>query len=67
MKVSPGGGETWLDTVRDTNNFFKLPGNGGTGTETALIRVTSHTGTQVEVEEVDMASGKKTVAQDNYA
>ncbi|KAI7156491.1 hypothetical protein KC352_g27516 [Hortaea werneckii] len=67
MEVSADGGETWQETVRDTNNFFKLPSNGGTGTETALIRVTSHTGTQVEVKEVDMTSGKKTVAQDNYA
>ncbi|KAI7486530.1 carbohydrate-binding module family 63 protein [Hortaea werneckii] len=67
MEVSADGGETWQETVRDTNNFFTLPGNGGTGTETALIRVTSHTGTQVEIQEVDMTSGKKTVAQDNYA
>ena len=67
MEVSADGGETWQETVRDTNNFFTLPGNGGTGTETALIRVTSHTGTQVEIKEVDMTSGKKTVAQDNYA
>lgn len=67
LEVSSDGGNTWKATKRDTNNFFTLPGNGGTNTKTAWVRVTSNTGSQVVVKDVDMTSNKYTKATSNYA
>ncbi|USP74912.1 carbohydrate-binding module family 63 protein [Curvularia clavata] len=67
LEVSSDSGKTWKATTRNINNFFTLPGNGGTNTKTAWVRVTSDTGSQVVIEDVDMTSNKYTKATTNYA
>ncbi|KAM3083290.1 hypothetical protein ACMFMG_003945 [Clarireedia jacksonii] len=67
MEVSSDSGATWKPTTRNINNFFEFPSSGGTGTKTAWVRVTSETGSQVIVKDVDMTSKKVTTATTNYA
>lgn len=67
LEVSSDSGNTWKTATRNINNFFTLPGNGGTNTKTAWIRVTSDTGSQVVVKDVDMTSNVYTKATSNYA
>jgi expansin (peptidoglycan-binding protein) len=67
LEVSGDSGSTWKPTTRNINNFFTLAGNGGTGTKTAWVRLTSDTGSQVIVKDVDMTSNKITKATANYA
>ncbi|KAK6858316.1 hypothetical protein PG995_006015 [Apiospora arundinis] len=67
MEVSSDQGATWKPTTRDVNNFFKLEGNGGTGSATAWVRVTSETGSQVVLKDVQMKSETTTKAGENYA
>jgi expansin (peptidoglycan-binding protein) len=68
LEVSTDSGSTWKSTTRDVNNFFKLSSSGGgTDTTTAWIRVTSENGSQVVVENVNMASGTVTTATTNYS
>ncbi|KAK8096824.1 uncharacterized protein PG998_005048 [Apiospora kogelbergensis] len=67
MEVSSDQGVTWKPTTRDVNNFFKLEGNGGTGSATAWVRVTSETGSQVVLKDVQMKSETTTKAGENYA
>ncbi|PQE14451.1 extracellular cellulase allergen Asp F7-like protein [Rutstroemia sp. NJR-2017a BBW] len=67
MEVSSDSGATWKPTTRNINNFFEFPSAGGTGTKTAWVRVTSETGSQVVVKNVDMTSKTVTKATGNYA
>lgn len=66
LEVSGDGGNTWKPTTRNINNFFTLVGNGGTGTKTAWVRLTSDLGSQVIVKDVELVSGKTTKATANY-
>ena len=66
LEVSGDGGKTWKATTRDVNNFFVLPGNGGTGSAKAHVRLTSETGSSVVVEDVVLKSGVTTAGTANY-
>ncbi|CZT43679.1 uncharacterized protein RSE6_03750 [Rhynchosporium secalis] len=66
LDVSTDSGATWKPTKRNINNFFEL-GAGGTGTATAWVRVTSETGSQVIVKDVQLKSGASTSGTSNYA
>jgi expansin (peptidoglycan-binding protein) len=66
MEVSADKGQTWKPTTRNVNNFFTMVGNGGTGTTTAWVRVTSELGSQVIVKDVKLSSGALTIATENY-
>jgi expansin (peptidoglycan-binding protein) len=66
MEVSADSGNTWKATTRNVNNFFELP-SGGTSTTTVWIRVTSEDGSEVVLENVNMASGTVTTATTNYS
>ncbi|EKG14265.1 Barwin-related endoglucanase [Macrophomina phaseolina MS6] len=65
LEVSADEGQTWKETTRNTNNFFEMDGT--LSTDTAWMRVTSHTGTQVVVKGVTLKSGVVTKAAANYA
>ncbi|EOA86747.1 carbohydrate-binding module family 63 protein [Exserohilum turcica Et28A] len=67
LEVSSDGGNTWKATTRNVNNFFTFPGSGGTNTPTAWVRVTSDTGSEVVVKDVDLTSNKSTKGASNYA
>lgn len=67
LEVSTDGGKTWRNTIRKSTNFFTLVGGGGTGTNTAWVRVTSDTGSQVVVKDVVIASDVTTTGTSNYA
>lgn len=66
LEVSADSCATWKSTSRNTNNFFEPSGAGGTGTTTARVRVTSSTGTQVVVKDVDMTANTITKVTANY-
>jgi expansin (peptidoglycan-binding protein) len=65
LEVSADQGKTWIATTRDTNNFFVAPGV--LKSDTAWVKLTSHTGTQVTVKDVVLQSQKITKATTNYA
>lgn len=52
MEVSTDGGSSWTTATRTTYNFFEI--SSGVGASSARIRVTSHTGSVVVVEDVKM-------------
>ena len=54
-----------LQLVRSSRH--QLEGNGGTGSATAWVRVTSETGSQVVLKDVQMKSETTTKAGENYA
>lgn len=66
MEVSTDGGKTWKVASRKGHdyNMFELPGT--LPTNTATVRVTSHVGSVVTVNNVVLASGKETKATANY-
>ncbi|KAK6386773.1 hypothetical protein LTS17_000035 [Exophiala oligosperma] len=65
LEVSGDGGRTWQDTTLDNYNIFvldaTLPG------DTATVRVTSVTGSQVVVDNVALESSTDTKAAENYS
>ncbi|KAJ5128119.1 hypothetical protein N7448_008898 [Penicillium atrosanguineum] len=65
MEVSTDEGHTWKSTSRSKYNFFELDGT--LSSDTAWVRVTSHTGTTVIVKNVALQSGKVTKSSQNYA
>jgi expansin (peptidoglycan-binding protein) len=65
LQFSDDEGKTWVSTTRDTNNFFKAPGT--LSSNTVWVKVVSHVGTTLTVKNVDLSSGKVTVASGNYA
>ncbi|KAF2156157.1 carbohydrate-binding module family 63 protein [Myriangium duriaei CBS 260.36] len=65
LEVSVDGGKTWLQTTRQTYNFFEI--SSGIGATTATIRVTSKTGTTVTVSNVPMQGDAVVTASSNYA
>ncbi|KAK3669697.1 hypothetical protein LTR78_010449 [Recurvomyces mirabilis] len=65
LETSTDQGKTWKATTRQTYNFFE--NSGGVGANSAWIRVTSQTGTQVVVKDVPMTSDKVVTASANYA
>ena len=68
MEVSADSGNTWKATTRNVNNFFELSSTGGgTSTTTAWIRVTSENGSEVVIENVNMAAGTVATATTNYS
>lgn len=64
MEVSGDGGKTWLEAQRMDYNFFQL--TSGVGSDKVSIRVTSHVGTQVVVNDVAVEGDKSTAATANY-
>ena len=66
LEVSSDEGATWMQTIRDTNNYFKFAKSGGTNTQTAWVKVTAEDGSVVVVKDVAMTSGKTTKATSNY-
>ncbi|KAH8755936.1 RlpA-like double-psi beta-barrel-protein domain-containing protein-containing protein [Hyaloscypha finlandica] len=68
MEVSADSGNTWKATTRNVNNFFELSSTGGgTSTTTAWIRVASENGSEVVIENVNMAAGTVATATTNYS
>lgn len=65
LEVSVDEGSTWLSTDRQDYNFFQI--SSGVGSDTAWVRVTSHTGTTVVVKDVTMTSDAVVTATANYA
>jgi expansin (peptidoglycan-binding protein) len=65
LQVSSDQGKTWIDTKRDTNNFFVAPGV--LKSDTAWVKLTSHIDTEVIVKDVVLQSKKSTKATTNYA
>jgi expansin (peptidoglycan-binding protein) len=65
LQVSSDEGKTWIATERDTNNFFVAPGV--LKSDTAWVKLTSHTDTEVIVKNVVLQSKKATKATTNYA
>ena len=65
LQVSSDQGKTWIDTKRDTNNFFVAPGV--LKSDTAWVKLTSHMDTEVIVKDVVLQSKKSTTATTNYA
>ncbi|GME53139.1 hypothetical protein B0A55_04706 [Neofusicoccum parvum] len=65
LEVSGDEGKTWKATTRNRNNFFVMDGT--LDSDSAWVRVTSHTGTQVVVKNVALKSEQVTKAGDNYA
>lgn len=65
LEVSGDEGKTWKATTRNRNNFFVMDGT--LDSDSAWVRVTSHTGTQVVVKNVALKSEQVTKAGGNYA
>ena len=65
LEVSTDNGATWKPTQRQSYNYFQL--SGGTGSATCSIRVTSVSGKQVVVNNVQVASGAVATASSNYS
>jgi expansin len=65
VEVSTDEGATWTATTLNNWNIYVL--DGALDTDTAWMRVTSVTGSQVIVKDVDLASGTITKATSNYA
>jgi expansin len=65
LEVSSDGGNTWQQTTRELYNFFVL--DGVLPSDTATVRVTSVTGSQVVIENVDAGAGQDTSATENYS
>lgn len=65
LEVSTDNGSTWQPTQRQSYNYFQL--NSGTKSNSCAIRVTSESGKQVVVQNVQVASGSVTKASSNYS
>ena len=64
LEASADGGKTWKVATRTDYNFFEI--SSGIGATTAWIRVTSHTGTVVVVQNVPMTGDALVTAGSNY-
>lgn len=65
VEYSDDNGSTWVSSTRNTNNFFTASKT--LSSNTVYVRLTSHTGTQVTVQNVNLASGSSTKSSVNYA
>jgi expansin (peptidoglycan-binding protein) len=65
LEVSSDGGRTWQGTTLHNYNMWILDGT--LPQDTATVRVTSITGSQVVVENVVLKSGTDTKATENYS
>ncbi|EFX06552.1 extracellular cellulase [Grosmannia clavigera kw1407] len=65
FEVSTDGGSTWQSTTRSDYNFFENAS--GFGTSTVDVRITSTSGTTIEVSSVSVASDSQTTASSNFA
>ncbi|KAJ9268397.1 CAZyme family CBM63 [Paecilomyces variotii] len=64
LEVSTDGGNTWQETTRTYYNFFEK--DGGFGSETVDVRVTSLTGDKLVVQNVNSGSNAATTATSNF-
>ena len=64
MEVSTDGGANWIPTIRQDYNFFKIDSGAGPGP--VQVRVTSHMGTVVTVENVTIGGDAVTEGPGNY-
>ena len=64
LEVSTDGGSTWLSTTRQNYNFFEI--EGGTGTTTVDIKVTSSIGNTITVNDVEISSDASGTATSNF-
>lgn len=64
LEVSSDGGQTWKATTRQDYNTFVLDGT--LPGDTATVRVTSVTGSEVVLDNVALVSGQDTKATENY-
>ncbi|KAK3677328.1 hypothetical protein LTR78_002866 [Recurvomyces mirabilis] len=64
LEFSDDQGQSWVQTTRNTNNYFAAPS--ALKSSSVWVRVTSYTGTTVVVKNVDLTSGKVTVGTANY-
>ena len=65
LEVSTNGGKSWTAATRTTYNFFEI--TSGVGASSAKVRVTSHTGTTVVIDNVPMTPDAVIKASKNYA
>jgi expansin (peptidoglycan-binding protein) len=64
LEVSSDNGTTWQTTTRQTYNMYILSGT--LPGDTAWVRVTSVSGSQVVIQDVLLESGQVTTATENY-
>ncbi|KAJ2903720.1 putative extracellular cellulase protein [Zalerion maritima] len=64
LEFSTDGGSTWTGTERQDYNFFEY--SSGSGTDSVKVRVTSTTGSVVEVSDVTVESDAQVTASSNF-
>lgn len=64
LEVSTDGGKTWQATTRTYYNFFEK--DGGFGTETVDVRITSETGSTLVIEGASCSSSASTTGSSNF-